>query len=471
MVASFSISPIVALGGVALGVWLLRRGLRGRRFGNEPRCPKCGYNLTGTSSDACPECGAATTQMGVVYGARRRRPGFILFGLLLLLGAGTIGGVSVYQLVTRANYYRYYPGAWLVRNAHGGDRQAMMELQRRLYAGSLSDSVIAMIIADGLTEQSAASITPLTQDWVNLLEYLDQAGRLTDDQQQRYHDNITHYSLQTRLHVRTGDPVPIALHSATRGPAAFGGPVTLDRWIEVSLGELYLQRADDPDGPKLNGQVYERGTSAGSSGNGVGGSGYLSLRLPSDGLAPGSYRAVCIADVRIFAAGAGGATGQPPEGTPPVYTRKIKLDATFDVVEPSAGNDIELSTDAAVGTQIHDALSVGPVRLIARHKKPPPFTAMVLFQTGSAAPSGIQLPIDVAFDATLRYAGTDFPLGRVVMRAGTNSQTTLNADVDFSDVDAVDIVLRTDTDAALCTTDITRIWQGELVFKDVPVVH
>jgi hypothetical protein len=38
-----------------LGLFLAIWGWRGRRFGDEPFCAHCGYNLTGLSGAKCPE--------------------------------------------------------------------------------------------------------------------------------------------------------------------------------------------------------------------------------------------------------------------------------------------------------------------------------------------------------------------------------------------------------------------------------
>ncbi len=69
-----------------VGCVLFICGLRGRRVGDEPRCRKCGYNLTGLTSERCPECGTAASGKNVVVGIRRRRvlaPSLLLFLLFL----------------------------------------------------------------------------------------------------------------------------------------------------------------------------------------------------------------------------------------------------------------------------------------------------------------------------------------------------------------------------------------------------
>jgi len=39
-------------------VWRGRRGLRSLDWARSGRCPRCGYDLRGTTRETCPECGA-----------------------------------------------------------------------------------------------------------------------------------------------------------------------------------------------------------------------------------------------------------------------------------------------------------------------------------------------------------------------------------------------------------------------------
>lgn len=57
--------------------------------GDEPRCARCGYELTGlpTERKRCPECGAAFWQAGVAQGPLRRSFGLLAIGAGLLFVA------------------------------------------------------------------------------------------------------------------------------------------------------------------------------------------------------------------------------------------------------------------------------------------------------------------------------------------------------------------------------------------------
>ena len=66
-------------------MYLLVSGLRGRRVGDEPRCGKCDYILLHLESQNCPECGTEISAANTVIGQRKRRPGQVVAGIVLLL--------------------------------------------------------------------------------------------------------------------------------------------------------------------------------------------------------------------------------------------------------------------------------------------------------------------------------------------------------------------------------------------------
>ena len=64
------------------------------RRGTEPRCGRCGYNLTGSQSDRCPECGLRFIEAGVVKGSPASRAR-LWIGLALLMLLPLFDGLSV----------------------------------------------------------------------------------------------------------------------------------------------------------------------------------------------------------------------------------------------------------------------------------------------------------------------------------------------------------------------------------------
>ena len=62
----FPILEVALLVGVVAGVVVLIKAQRRER--TDPTCGQCGYNLTGSESNRCPECGTLFIEAGVTLG-------------------------------------------------------------------------------------------------------------------------------------------------------------------------------------------------------------------------------------------------------------------------------------------------------------------------------------------------------------------------------------------------------------------
>lgn len=102
---------VLTLGVFAFGLWLMWRGWR-RRKRDAPHCPACDYNLTGSTSPSCPECGFTPTDEGHKFRGRRRWR-LVLIGLLVAMSLP----VYVVQRRVRVYGWEYYtyvgPIYWL----------------------------------------------------------------------------------------------------------------------------------------------------------------------------------------------------------------------------------------------------------------------------------------------------------------------------------------------------------------------
>lgn len=125
---------LVAL--VVVGVLVLAKGVRGRRFGSHPHCPNCGRDWYGVvDMTACSECGQPA--VNPVFGTHARRPRLILAGGSIVGVAGTmllVGGVA---WVADFDLYRRLPTATLLARA-ATDEAALDELAQRRRDGALT---------------------------------------------------------------------------------------------------------------------------------------------------------------------------------------------------------------------------------------------------------------------------------------------------------------------------------------------
>ena len=87
----FVVAIILAVLSAGIGLYLIRSARR--RRGTEPRCGHCGYNLTGSESDRCPECGLRFIEAGVVKGSSASRAR-LWIGIALIMLATLFGGLS-----------------------------------------------------------------------------------------------------------------------------------------------------------------------------------------------------------------------------------------------------------------------------------------------------------------------------------------------------------------------------------------
>ena len=94
----FVVAIVSAVLSAGIGLYLIRSARR--RLGTEPRCGHCGYNLTGSLSDRCPECGLRFIEAGVVKGSPASRVR-LWIGLALIMLATLFGGLSASTYLAR----------------------------------------------------------------------------------------------------------------------------------------------------------------------------------------------------------------------------------------------------------------------------------------------------------------------------------------------------------------------------------
>ncbi len=112
-----------------LGILLVFTGLWPRRRGDTPYCRKCKYNLTGITSNRCPECGNATGKRGVVVGIRKRKPIRGILGLLLL--CPLIG--IIYDEAIVFDWFAHQPTSWLIWELESADELLACRASNELY--------------------------------------------------------------------------------------------------------------------------------------------------------------------------------------------------------------------------------------------------------------------------------------------------------------------------------------------------
>lgn len=201
----------------AVGLVLLGVGMNGRRVGDEPRCTACSYELTGLTSNRCPECGGWIGRSTVAYGMQRRRRGALVTSLALLVISGSGIGVFALGEARQVDWTRYYPLFWLMHNVRQDDAASIEELKRRAQLEKLSPSAVRRLIDTAMAERSKVDRESPPPIWADVLTLLDKRGLLDPAEQKAFYADLAHVGFAVRELVRVGDPVVISFYHFDRG--------------------------------------------------------------------------------------------------------------------------------------------------------------------------------------------------------------------------------------------------------------
>lgn len=445
----FVIAAVLAL----VGVVMLRLGWWPRRRGQTPHCRRCGYALVGNESGRCPECGTDTTvARNVRRGERHRRGGVAALGAMALVLALLCGGMASIVALREVDWYQFRPATWVVDDAGSSDpaesTRAWRELERRRGRAGLSEAVERKLGGVALAEVSRARASegPLHQPMVDFLADRFLAGTLPAEQADQFFDLATEVELRVRPVVRSGDRVPYSLRSLRR--------------VNPTRGE-WRHRFEELG-------VWVDGVRVGRGGSGS--------REPELGMT-GQSASVAIdaacgersLEVRYRMAAFRGRI-DPASANPdadPCWVRERASAARFTVAAPGSGApDARLvrrpELDAAVRASMN--------RPIVVSQRDPGSPGAWLFLVTAECRGA---PTDLAFDLLLRDgAGVEHWLGQVKWRQGESGGSTWQQDRParaLTDAKHLDVIFRASADAARGTVDLYDLWEGEIVFADVPV--
>ena len=395
-----------------IGWLLLRRGLRGSRGGDEPYCKKCDYNLTGLTSQKCPECGAVVTPETVAFGVRQRRPGYVVAGTMLLLVAlGIIGPVG-YRVARKIDWhayaYHFYPADTLLRRVKSDDRRATDELYRRV-----------------------------------------QNTSLTEKQKSQFYEELVSFELKARPRIRQGDALPVQI--IHKGHGSPGVPWE-HSWRKSEV--------------RIDGQLHSRGGGVGSGPLGRYGASFSRRQvLRVHGLEPGTHTVEVTLKSSLFEA-----SGDPdgnmafdPNIQEPFWSKDILLAAEFEVLGPEELDPLRLINDPGLVEVLQNSLEI-------RHVGFQPWGGDPEIEIRFTTP----VPMDLAFNVMIEIEDREVKVGTISCAKGTRnhvySVNLFDLVWDF-DAEQIDVILRTSREVASRTIDCFDVWDGELRFDGVEVTR
>jgi hypothetical protein len=420
-----------------LGIHLLRTGLHPPRLGHEPHCGRCHYNLTGNVSDFCPECGSLLSPGSVRIGAPWRSHRRIVTGMLCfipLLPAAWLGLRTV-------DWYRFRPTAWLISDLNGADPlRAWTILDDRIRAGSLSESQRSRLIEMGLQLQGSSTWTAYRQPLINELGTWAIDGLMSEAQKDRFFEAITKFTLRVRPSVIEGDRLPYELKAANNGPTFLQTTCSLDEVLIDNRTVLV----------ESFGPMHSNGSSEET----------LQSYLTCSGV--GEHTLEMVLTYKLFK---DPAHFSPPNGSTEltvhrgrVFEKTIRLTKSFKVLPPTI--QIETKSDPAVTNAIQasiwpDKLQIGRIR-----SQQSRLTGILRI---------VSPPTDVAFDIFAKIHGQEYRLGGFCASRGTDHVFGIFSTSRLPPVAQCELILRSAPQLARETIDIVDAWQGEIVFKDVPI--
>ncbi len=444
---------LVAMLLVAMG--LLTRGFRGVAIDNHPLCRKCGFDLFGRSADTliCCECGRdLKLPRAIRIGHRQRRLGSVMVGALLVaIVLGTAGVVS-WGSAHHVNWWRHAPLWYVLAEASSPDPKhrsaALGELIFRCDHNQLSPSQWNRVISAGLAYQRDVS-KPWDFGWGDLLENAHSNGKFSSNQWNTYLsqslDDI--FSLRVRQRVRRGDPLPVEMSYSQPRTSQDHLMVTAGRKrLELQLGDQWV--------------VIDQSDSVAISPFAMHGGGDFTTvdRLDGPGIVDGVQHSRFEEHLEL--------RSSSDFETPPELSRDIQLPADFTLL-PSSQSSVTLVHNPFLKKAIEACLFVDANNESGWDPKRGTFKG-IDFEINNGPPVGL------GFDVYINLEGKQTMLGSFSFAANeANGQTVHGRGVRLpwpsGKTATVDLILRPNPDVAVRSVNTFEVWDGEIVFNNVPL--
>ncbi len=440
---------------LACGLVLLYCGAWPRRKGTTPHCRRCGYNLTGLmdrdvpDGQVCPECGSKLTPATVAAGERRRRLGWIVAGgvaaALGLAGLGAAVAAGPYN----ATRHRLMPGPMLVHAVRVGGISvdatlAWDELMRRDTAGTLWPSTRRSLI-DACLDAQRATVGSFQID--KQMDYLCSCfgkAQMSPAQQARLFQQILALELKIRPRVYEDSRIPWSIEHGGQWPKQF----------LVQIPSVTVRHDEDArNWPHWQMQIRGGAQSWGQ------------LNLPTADLGRHTITIEGCANVYYNPGWATGSVSTSmPAGVTPCFTQVITMKAEYEGLPAGAADGTKGVADPALGKAIQASAQVlGFVIHVpsSRDRRGP---QIWLEGWSSQSPPRVS----TAFDVFVRIDGREYRVGKAWGKEGVSSWDC-HVPYDGPTAQSCDVILRTSEDVARQTVDLFEIWDGEIVYKGIPV--
>lgn len=450
---------------LASAITLLVLSLRGRITARGRFCRRCRFDLAGIDAQTCPECGRDVAAPGTTRPIRRTRSRAGLAAAVVLILAG--GLIAAAPHAGSPAFFAGLPDAQIfVLNKLGVDGALTELAARTTRAEPLSDAHWRAAIARGLDHQ-ADTATPWDPRWGQVLAHAFVQQRMTEDQMRTYlRDGFdAEVTIRDRI-AHDADRAGFWINW-TQGRITTSGP-------SVPTGVTYRQNlsrsgvvGDDTrerDGGGSRGELIIQGTGfAGSSGLGS------AVMIPPEARAGDSVRVYV--ETRFVLNGA--------DGQPAITLDPARYEQTVRVLPPGEPV-VGLVADPAAAEIVRAGATVTPLMIAIPE---PEQNSRWGVNAGQMQISFGDRPHAVAGRLYALTDSGEIEIGTIKLPAGEGQHAHgLGWYINVSQLDehlprlravaaheTVDMVFRTEPDAAADDPRIDRVVDMTLVFKDVPV--
>ena len=437
------------------GVVLLIIAAIPRKVGDAPHCRKCQYNLTGITSQRCPECGRNIDAKLVIRGRREKRTrlmivGYVLCGVAWLFFLGNISTGNVYRHVGIERVIRS-----IQSESYFGWPRAYNELERRIKAGEVSQSDLSPFVQWTLDNSErythSTEFSPKGLRLANLLDLARVRNLLTDTQEVRFKENLVKFDLDVRQIVVTGDKISCQLNTYRfmANPGWWVNSRAIGAFIDCKPIDFYHGN---------NSPIYLLAyAQCSGTGHNV-----APVALPlwtefGQAVEPGRHTLTLDVYIRVF----NGPWSNRAASTL-IREETITLEQTFEVVVDAHEDCVDLSDDGDIGEKIKRELNAHGFRYTkSRH---PQINGRLRMDE---VPMSFAFKVYALIDNNEKYVGTitserPFRLDPYEFRIYWYHPGPA--------IETVDLILRSDRKHLReSTVDIYEAWDGEIILEDIPV--
>ncbi len=440
-------------------------------------CPGCAYDLRGAAHDQCPDCGRLVmlTRIGSP-GARRLRLAAAVAWSCVAMAALAGGGALLWPRITAHNWDAYKPTWWLMTKARSLDDvksgSALNELIKRIKDDKLPKKTITSMVREALAIQANVE-HPWVPQWGNVVATARSMNLVSDEDWRAFARQALVPELVVRSRIVEGDPLAATLFLHQRGPtdpilvlllrhqeSRLGDQASQSQTPTITMGPMTI---NGPMTTELSQALTMRGPTFINIGYGLderfGWTASLTDQVIAD-VAPGQH----VFDSRwtiVVAEGSFGGGMNSYTTTADLFSQTIQLRANVEVL-PRGTQTVELVSDESLRTAMEAALSLSYCKV--QRSGLPQKMISGLFNFDAT-------PMDFAFDVFLRSGEREWPVGQIDSEREHrwDFSGAFRGRIDGVSGDQVDVILRPSQAAARQTLRITRIWNGEIVFENVPL--